>query len=113
MVETYVRAWHERDEATRRSLLEASWAEDGVYTDPNATIEGRDALVAGIGEFHEQRPDVHIEVRSPVDAFGSHFRFVWATVDGSGEVLREGIDFGQLDDDGRIVQIAGFFGIVP
>src|SRR5688500_13132788 len=92
VVETYVRAWHERAEGTRRRLLEGSWAEDGVYTDPNATAEGREALVAAIGEFHEQRPDVRIEVRSRVDTFGNQFRFLWATVDGSGAVLREGVD---------------------
>ncbi len=113
MVSTYVRAWHERDEAPRRRLLEQSWAEAGVYADPNSTIEGRDALVEAIADFHKNRPDVRIEVRSRIDAFGRHFRFVWATVDGSGEVLREGIDVGQIDDDGRIVSILGFFGITP
>jgi hypothetical protein len=113
VVETYVRAWHERDEAARRRLLEESWADDGVYTDPNATVEGRDALIEAIVTFHEQRPDVRIEVRSRVDAFGSQFRFAWATVDGAGTVLREGVDFGQLDGDGRIALIVGFFGLAP
>ncbi len=110
---TYVRAWHEGDEAARRRLLEESWAKDGVYADPQTTIAGREALVHAIAEFHEQRPDVRIEVRSRIDDFGPHFRFVWATVDGSGAVLREGIDVGQLDAEGRIASIVGFFGVVP
>jgi hypothetical protein len=113
VVEIYVRAWHERDEATRRELLEQSWADDGVYTDPGSTIEGRDALVVAIADFHAQRPDVRIEVRSRIDEFGPHFRFVWATVDAGGAVLREGIDVGRLDDDGRIASIIGFVGITP
>jgi len=112
VVKTYVQAWHERDTAARRRLLERSWADDGVYTDPNTTIEGRDALVDAIADFHEQRPDVRIEVRSRIDGFGSHFRFVWATVDGAGTV-RDGIDVGRLDRDGRIESIIGFFGVVP
>jgi hypothetical protein len=112
VVATYVQAWHERDEAVRRRLLEQSWADDGVYTDPNTTIEGRDALVDAIAKFHEQRPDVRIEVRSPIDGFGPHFRFVWATVDSAGAV-RDGIDVGRLDRDGRIESIIGFFGVVP
>jgi hypothetical protein len=37
---------------------------------------------------------------------------VWATVDGGGEVVREGLDVGQIDEDGRIKSIVGFFGIV-
>jgi hypothetical protein len=113
VVNTYVRAWHERDEATRREMLEATWTDDGVYTDPGGTIDGREALIAAIADFQHSRPDVRIEVRSAVDAFGSHFRFVWATVDGAGEVLREGIDVGQLSKDGRIMSIIGFVGITP
>ena len=112
IVRTYVQAWHERDETTRRRLLERSWADGGVYTDPNSTIEGRDALLEAIADFHQNRPDVRIEVRSPVDGFGRHFRFVWATVDPRGQILREGIDVGQLDEYGRIASIVGFFGIV-
>lgn len=113
VVRTYVAAWHERDEATRRRLLEQTWANDGVYADPGGTIEGRTALFDAIADFHEHRPGVRIEVRGPVDAFGRHFRFVWATVDGAGEVLREGIDVGELDEDGRIKSIIGFYGVTP
>ena len=113
VVETYVRAWHERNPTERRRLLEASWADGGVYTDPNGTIEGRDELDEAIASFHEQRPDVRIEVRSRIDAFDTQFRFLWATVDGSGKVLREGIDFGQVASDGRISLVVGFFGLLP
>src|SRR5947199_8799447 len=30
----YAAAWNEGDEAKRHSLLETSWADDGVYIDP-------------------------------------------------------------------------------
>jgi uncharacterized protein YciI len=113
IVETYVRAWHERDETVRRRLLEESWAAGGVYTDPGETIEGRDALFDAISDFQVQRPGVRIAVRSRIDAFGRHFRFDWATVDDAGTVLREGVDVGQLDADGRIVSIVAFFGLAP
>ncbi len=89
------------------------WAEDGIYTDPDETIVGRDALFEAIAAFHKQRPDGHIEVRSRVDEFGRYFRFSWATVDGCGAVRREGVDFGQLDAEGRIASIVEFFGVVP
>jgi hypothetical protein len=113
VVSTYVRAWHERDESTRRQLLEQTWAEDGIYVDPGGTIEGRAAMMDAIADFQESRPGVHIEVRSAVDGFGWHFRFVWATVDSAGAVLREGIDVGRLDEHGRIVSIVGFYGVIP
>jgi SnoaL-like domain len=113
VVNTYVGAWHERDEATRRRMLEATWADEGVYTDPGGTIEGREAIMAAIVDFQERRPGVRIEVRSAVDGFDRHFRFVWATVDAAGTVLREGIDVGQLGEDGRIESIVAFLGVTP
>jgi hypothetical protein len=113
VVATYVQAWHEHDEPARRRLLEQSWADNGIYTDPATTIEGRDALVDAIAEFHERRPGVRIEVRGRIDAFGPNFRFVWATVDGAGAIGREGIDVGRLDRHGRIESIIGFYGVVP
>ena len=113
VVDTYVRAWHERDVTIRRRLLQESWAASGVYVDAGSTIDGLDALVDAIDEFHERRPGVRIEVRSVIDGFGPHFRFVWATIDDQGAVLREGVDVGQLDADGRIASIIAFSGVVP
>jgi hypothetical protein len=113
VVAIYVQAWHEPDEAARRRLLEQSWADDGVYADAAATIEGREALVTAITEFHAERPGVTIEIRSRIDGFGPHFRFVWTTVDANGDELRAGIDIGRLDENGRIASILGFSGIVP
>ena len=113
VVNTYVRAWHERDVTTGRRLLEESWSATGLYTDAGSTIEGRDELVDAISEFHERRPGVRIEVRSAIDGFGPHFRFVWATIDDHGAVLRDGIDVGPLDADGRIASIIAFAGVVP
>ena len=113
VVATYVRAWHERDVTTRRQLLEMTWAEDGVYVDPGGRIAGREAMMEAIAEFQERRPAIRIEVRSAVDSFDRNFRFVWATVDGAGDVIRDGIDVGQLDADGRIVSIVAFVGVVP
>ena len=112
VVEAYVRAWHEDHEPMRRRLLDETWPDDGVYCDPNSTVVGRDALLAHISEFREH-PDIRIEVRSGIDEFGNNFRFGWATVDGFGAELRDGIDVGRLDDDGRIASIIGFFGPLP
>lgn len=112
-VETYVQAWHEPDEGSRRRLLEASWADDAVYADPASTVEGRDALVAHIAGFHARRPGARIEVRSGIDCHGRYLRFAWAVVGADGEVVADGIDFGVLAGDGRIASITGFFGPLP
>ena len=113
MIEAWVRAWNELDADVRRELLEATFAADGVYVDPDSRLDGRDAVLADIAGFHERRPGARIELRSGVDAFGGWFRFGWAVVDTGGEVLRDGEDFGRFDGDGRIATIVGFFGALP
>jgi hypothetical protein len=40
------------------------------------------------------------------------FRFAWVMRNGD-DVALEGIDFGELDPDGRIKRIVGFFGPFP
>jgi SnoaL-like domain len=113
VVAAYGAAWNEPDEATRRACLERSWAEDGVYCDPTARAEGREALVAHIGRFLAERRGHRIEVASGVDAYGSQLRFAWRMRGPDGEVLLEGLDFGELDDSGRLKRIVGFFGPLP
>jgi hypothetical protein len=113
LVELYVRAWNEDDDAARRALLDSTWADGGVYRDPMSTLEGRDAVLAHIVGFRERVPGGRIEVRSGVDEHGPHFRFAWAVLEGDGSVRLEGIDVGRRADDGRIAEIVGFFGPLP
>ena len=40
-------------------------------------------------------------------------RFGWALLDAAGAVLIEGIDFGEVAEDGRLQKIVGFFGPLP
>jgi hypothetical protein len=48
IVALYHSAWNEPDEMKRNGILEKSCANDGVYQDPDGTVEGRAALVAHI-----------------------------------------------------------------
>jgi hypothetical protein len=111
-VATYGDAWA-ADEPERRRMLEAAWEDAGVYSDPLGRAEGREALVAHIAGFQQQFPGHRIVMTSGVDAHGSHFRFAWALADADGNVVMEGVDFGEVADDGRIARITGFFGPLP
>jgi hypothetical protein len=113
VVAAYGAAWNEPDEARRRRLLEASWAVDGVYTDPTAHVEGRDALLAHIAAFQRQMPGARIRATSGVDAHHGRLRFTWAMDGADGSLVVEGIDFGELAPDGRLGRIVGFFGPPP
>jgi hypothetical protein len=47
---------------------------------------------------------------SGVDEHHGFVRFTWRVVSPSGEVLRDGTDFGELCPDGHLRRIVGFFG---
>ncbi|MGY1639942.1 nuclear transport factor 2 family protein [Geodermatophilus sp. SYSU D00703] len=112
-VERYAAAWGETDAAARRTLLESCWAEDGVYCDPLNRVEGRDALSAMIGSFHDGNPGARIDVVSGVDQHDGYLRFAWRMSAPDGSVALEGIDFGELDGAGALRRIVGFFGPLP
>lgn len=113
VIAAYGAAWNEPDEARRRKLLDASWADGGVYTDPTAHVEGRDALAAHIAAFQRQMPGARIRSTSGVDEHHGRLRFMWAMDGADGKVAVEGIDFGELGPDGRLTRIVGFFGPPP
>src|SRR5262249_44708265 len=113
IVAAYAAAWNEPDTAARRRALDRAWAEGGIYSDPTACVEGRDALGRDIGGFHAQMPGARILLTSGVDAHHGAIRFTWALRAADGTIVTEGIDFGELADDGRLRRITGFFGPPP
>ena len=110
LIALYNRAWSEPDYALRQKLLEQIWADDGTYTDPTAHVAGRNALVDHIGALFEQFPGAYFVVTSGIDSHHGKFRFTWRMVLADGEVFLEGVDFGELNSDGKLHRIVGFFG---
>ena len=113
IVEAYGAAWNETDEAKRRGLLEKAWADDGVYTDPQSHVEGRDALLTLIAAFQSHAAGARIVPTSAADEHHGKLRFTWKMIGADGNTIIDGIDFGELAPDGRIKRIVGFFGPPP
>jgi len=112
VVRSYGAAWNEPSEPARRTLLEQAWSDDGVYSDPMGRAEGREALVAHITGFHQAMPGHRIELTSEPDEHDGYLRFTWSMTGEEAQAM-EGIDFGELDGDGRLRRITGFFGAPP
>jgi SnoaL-like domain len=112
-IDTYAQAWSVTDAAASRRLLDAAWAEGGRYSDPMSQAEGRDGLAGLIAGFHQQMPGATIVRTSGVDEHHGTFRFTWAVKSADGSIAMEGVDFGELDGDGRVRRIIGFFGPPP
>jgi hypothetical protein len=113
-VARYCGAWGEKDSATRDRVLAEVWATDGVYVDQAPTqYDGRAALSAGIDTFQRGRFSGATIRCSGVQSHHGYVRFTWTIVGPNGATMLEGMDFGELDADGRIKRIVGFFGPPP
>lgn len=110
LVTGYCDTWNEADAAKRAAMLAAVWADDGIYSDPTVQAVGRDELATHIGRVLARNPDSRILRTSRVDTHHGLLRFTFARVTAKGEALRDGIDFGEVSEDGKLRRITGFFG---
>lgn len=113
IIDAYMAAWNEPNEARRDALLRQCWAEDGVYTDPGVYLVGATALSARIEQKQRERPDARLVLLSAVDAHHGRFRFHWRLINANGGPGPKSVDFGQFGADGRIALMVGFFGPPP
>jgi hypothetical protein len=109
----YVAAWNEPDAAIRLEILERCWADDAAYVDPNVELRGRSALCEHISKVQKGRPGARIEMMSGVDLHHHVVRFLWRLVRADGSCGETSIDFGEVDANGRLAKIVGFFGEAP
>jgi hypothetical protein len=109
----YVAAWNEPDAATRLKILERCWADDGAYVDPNVELRGRSALCEHISKVQAGRPGARLEMMSGVELHHHVVRFLWRLVRADGRAGETSIDVGEVDADGRLTKIVGFFGEPP
>lgn len=112
-VEAYMAVWNETEEDKRRALLAKIWATGATYTDPMAHAAGAEELVALVAGFHTQMPGAKIVQTSAIDEHHGRLRFGWAMKGPDGSTRMEGIDVGELTEDGQIKSIVGFFGPLP
>jgi hypothetical protein len=109
-VGAYGAVWSEPDARARVERLQSCWADAGVYHDPLGRAEGREQLAAHIGGWQERMPGHRIDITSGVDEHDGHVRFAWRMYGPDGTEVMEGMDYGRLDEDGRLALIIGFFG---
>ena len=109
-IDLYIEMWNEEDADRRAALIAAAWTDDASYVDPLLEAEGHDGLSAMVETVHGHYPGYRFRRRSDVDVHHDRVRFAWDLVKPDGEVFVEGIDVGEVADDGRLRRITGFFG---
>lgn len=113
IVDTYCAAWNAVDAAERNRLLRVAWTGDARYSDPLVQDLDRSALIGHIGDLLDKFPGSTIRRISAIDSHHGHLRFAFARCAADGSLMREGVDFCQLGEGGRLYRITGFFGPLP
>ena len=102
-------AWNEQDPDKVRAHLDKALAHDIEFIDPSIETHGIDEFEANVHEVHRQLPGAVYERTSAVDSHHHLHRYSWA-IARDGEVLLPGFDVSELNDDGMVSRVLGFFG---
>lgn len=107
-----LKVWNEKDPKKIRAYLDIALAPDVVFADPNYLVHGIDAFEQMVLEFHETYPVSTCEHTSGLDHHHNRYRYKWL-VSVNGVPAVPGMDVAELDTDGKITRIDGFFGPFP
>ncbi len=110
LVKAYIAAWQETDYLKREKLLTQIWAPNGIYLDSQSEVKGRQKLVEYMGLVMQMNPSNRRVELSNIESHHGTFRFAWRSVMPDGTVLNEGMDFGEVDNNGRIRRLVIFIG---
>ena len=108
-VDTYIRAWSERDPAVRAAMVDACFAAEGRMVTRSREIRGREALKAEMSRIAADPEVARICAISAIDALGTTFRFRGMVEMRDGRRL-EAFDAGEIDAEGRISLLLTFAG---
>lgn len=113
LVDAYCNVWCEPDPEVRRLQLALVWSPSATYTDPTVHASNGDELLAHIAKVQARRPGAKVIRTSAIDEHHGCARFSWHVVQADGTALPEGIDFLEVNSEGKIQRIVGFFGPLP
>lgn len=112
-IDTHLEAYGEPDPGRRAQLLARVWAADGRLVDPPLEATGP----AGIGDVaaavQGQFPGHTFRRTTGVDVHHGVARYGWELVAPDGAVALRGTDVADVDGDGRLRRVVGFFDPMP
>lgn len=113
-IDAHLAGYCEPDRAKRVELLASAWAPGGTLVDPPLEGAGVEAI-ADLTDVVLAHYAGHRFVRtSEVDAHHAYARYAWALVGPDETTAVTGIDVAELDGEGRLTRVIGFFGdLVP
>jgi hypothetical protein len=105
-------AWNERDPSKVRSHLERALSPGVEFIDPSIETHGIDEFEANVHSVQAEIPGAVYSRTSGVDSHHGLHRYSWQ-ISRDGEVVLPGFDVTQVDNDGKVKRVLGFFGPLP
>ena len=113
LIDEHLAAYAEPDRQRRSAAVQRLWAEDAQLLDPPLAARGHAQIIDQAEQLLAQFPGHRFRRSSGIDQHHGVARYGWQLLAPGGQVVLEGIDFAQLNDAGRLTQVAGFFGALP
>lgn len=110
MVDTHLAAYCDPDAARRLASIRGIWSEGARLVDPPLESAGHAGISDQAATLLAQFPGHRFERSTTLDAHHQFVRYGWRLVNPEGEAVLAGVDFMDLDVDGRIGRVVGFFG---
>lgn len=113
LVDAHLAAYCEPDAQRRQQAIARLWSREGRLVDPPFESSGHDGIAGQAALLVTQFPGHRFQRTTALDEHHGFVRYGWKLVDAAGSVAAEGIDVLELDVDGRIGRVVGFFGAQP
>jgi uncharacterized protein YndB with AHSA1/START domain len=108
-VDRWFAMWSEPDAATRDQALAALGSADIRVLDKFSAVEGRDEVKAHLAAVHQFMPGLRLERRGEIRHCQWHVLADWVAIESSGQKRSGGTSLFELDADGRISKVTGFW----
>ncbi len=105
-------AWNESDPSAVRGHLEQALAPDVEFIDPSIETHGIEEFEANVRKVHAAIPGAVYLRTSGVDSHHGLYRYDWQ-ISRDGEVVLPGFDVTEVDENGLVTRVLGFFGPLP
>jgi hypothetical protein len=113
LIDAHLAAYTDPEATRRAAVVQRIWAAGGQLIDPPLAATGHAQISQQANQLLAQFPCHRFVRSSGIDSHHGMARYAWQLVGPADAVVLEGIDIAQIDPDGRLAQVTGFFGPLP
>lgn len=105
----YFDMWNEEDSTRRTEIIDRVWTPDATSVDPLAAVQGPDEIAQMVASVQDQFPGHKFSQVGDIHEHHDRVLFRWQMASPEGSVTLSGLDCARVNQDGRFVELTGFF----